>query len=83
MPPNVQLSEAASQFKAHARARHIEQLRTYPSPETPRPVPAEQQSQTLTEYKQWLLNCSKESSEQIQQAIAQSMFCFVFRFGLH
>jgi hypothetical protein len=81
---NAPLSEGASQFKLRARARHIEQLRSFPlpPPETT-PIPDEQLSKTLADYKQWLLDCSKESSAQIQQAITQSMFCFGFSFGLH
>lgn len=76
MSSNLPLSEVASRFKLHARARHIEQLRTFPEPA--RPVTAEPLSQTLNEYKQWLLNCSKESNVQIQQAIAQSMLSLLY-----
>ena len=82
MSYNVPLSEAASRFKLQARTRHIEQLRTFPQlPATARPVPAAHRSQTLNDSKQWLLNCSKESNVQIQQAITNSMFCFIFWFG--
>jgi hypothetical protein len=85
MATKLPLAEAANQFKRYVRARHIDQLRTFPLPPpgTTAPVPREPLSQTLNDYKQWLLDCSKESNAQIQQAISQSMFCFLPWFGLH
>jgi invasion protein IalB len=71
------LSEAAAQFKLHIRAAHIDQLQTFPLP-PPEPVQQEEHAETRNNYKQWLLNCSQESSVQIQQAISQRMSCIIF-----
>ena len=71
------LSEAVVQFKLHIRAGHIEQLRTFPL-SSPEPVQQEEHAETRNGYKQWLLNCSQESTLQIQQAISQRMSCIIF-----
>jgi len=76
------LPETAAQFKLRIRAGHIEQLRTFPLP-SPEPVKQEEQAETRNDYKQWLLNCSHESNEQIQQAISQRMFRIIVWFNLH
>ena len=85
MSSDIALSEAAAQVKRRIRAAHIEQLRTFPLPSSEPLVPQEDPPETLNSHKHWLLECSKESNAQIQQAIAQSMFaalyCIIFRFG--
>jgi len=64
----------------HTRARHIEQLPTFPLPATARPVPAEHISQTLNEYKQWLLNCSKNTTYKYNKR--SHRVCFALYSGL-
>ena len=82
MSLNSALSETAAQFKLRIRAGHIEQLRTFPLP-SPEPVKQEEHAETRNNYKQWLLDCSQESNEQIQQAISQRMFRIISWFTLH